>query len=1100
MHSFLKALFLSFLCAASINVSSQTTPIPVDVSASFAENVGRIDRLDDLVKKSATTAEKKKHLKRLKAAPSNFVGRGHQEILRPDLAYHGPDVVAQTMPLQQTFELNFNIDGLTSGRSPNDPTGDIGLEHYLQAVNVTEIGVFDKSGNLISQFAANTLWVPLGFTSAGDPIILYDQLEERWIITEFPNQNELLVAVSETSDPLGAYNVFSFSTPSFPDYPKWSVWDDVISVTTNEGGAGTQHVYIIDKQPLLDGATTSPIQRLEFPGNLNTEAGFLVMTPVDLSGEARAGSPPIFMRLNDSSWGDAPEDAIEIYSVEVDFEDATNTVLNNQRLFVSPYDSYPCSITTGGQFPCIPQPGGSLDGIPEVIMNQVHYRNFGTHESMVLNFITDVDGNNLSGIRWMELRRVGGVANDWTVFQEGTFTQPDGLDRYIGSTAIDALGNIALAYNVSSENEFAGIRMTGRLATDPLGQMTVAEVTLAEGLSNNPGTRMGDYSQMTIDPSDGLTFWNTAEYASANSVIRTKITSFSLARFEVDLAPTSLVSPVGGSGLTTTEDVTIRVRNQGTQALTDYTLSYSLDGGPFISEQVSSNIASGEFFEHTFSTPADLEAFGLYNFELAVSVQNDDLIQNDTISTVVRHIAAKDAATFPSNPSKFACDSTTSIEVVVKNEGSTVLEDYVLNLELRGEVFSFPQTVNIDPRASVTIEETIGGLVQGDNIVSAYVTNLDGIDDEITQNDTSQTVITFDRNARSFSLEITFDRFPEETSWVIENENGVVFGQGSNFIVPSVTRSFPLCLPAGNCYSLRVLDAANDGLCCGFGVGFFQILDDAGAIVINNDGEFFDEVTEEFCVDEPCNLTLSASTTPTSTPGASDGAILADASNGNGPFTFALRGAAGSQTSPLFEGLAAGTYTVEVMDATMNCVSTITVEVLACVLGFDVTTVVPSSSTASDGSITVNPTGAFGSVSSFSLDGGTPQASNVFSGLGNGTFTVSIVDSAGCEASQTVVLDFASSDFTPVRNVSLEVFPNPTNGLFRVNVNGLNSKERNLPVTVFDATGKALYKSKVVWYDGNYTGSFSLYAFPAGTYYLRMEHPEVKQMLRVVKQ
>ena len=1100
MHPFFRALFLGFLCLAFLNVSAQTKTIPAQVSSTFAENVGHIDRLGDLVKKSSTTPEKKKHMKRLKAAPSNFAGRGHQEILRPDLAYHGPDVVAQTMPLQQTFQLNFNIDGLTSGSSPNDPTGDVGLEHYLQAVNATQIGVYDKSGNLINSFAANTLWVPLGFTSAGDPIILYDQLEERWIITEFPRANEMLVAVSETSDPLGAYNVFSFSTPSFPDYPKWSVWDDVITVTTNEGGAGQQHVYIIDKQPLLDGAGTSPIQRIELEGNLNSEAGFLVLTPVDISGEVRAGSPPMFMRLNDSSWGDAPEDAIEIYSIDVDFSLASNTVVSNQRLTVSPYDSHPCSILTGGQFPCIPQPGGSLDGIPEVIMNQVHYRNFGTHESIVLNFITDVDGNDLSGIRWMEIRRTGGSSNGWTVFQEGTFTQPDGFDRYIGSSAIDALGNIALAYNVSSENEFAGIRMTGRLASDPLGQMTFAEITIADGLSTNQGTRMGDYSHMTIDPTDGLTFWNTAEYASANSRINTKITSFSLDRFEVDLAPVALVSPVSGSGFSNAEEVTMRIINQGSETLSDYTLSYSINGGPFISEQVSSAIASSESFEHTFSTFADLSALGLYSFDLAVSVQNDAFIQNDTISTVVRNLAAKDVATSTSTPLILVCDSTATLDVTVRNEGSTTIDNYILNLALRGEVFSFPQTVSIAPRESVTIQEDISGLLQGDNTVLAFVTSLDGVDDEVPQNDTARTTVTLDNTAKQFTLAITFDRFPQETSWILQNEDGVVFGQGSDFTQESVTLSFPLCLPVDNCYSLQVFDAASDGLCCGFGTGFFQIIDENGLVIINNDGEFFDEVTEEFCADEQCNLTLSASASPTSTPGASDGAILIDASNGNAPFSYALAGSAGFQTSPLFEGLPAGEYTVEVMDATMSCTSRITIEVLACVLGLDVVTVAPTTSTASDGSITVNPTGSFGPVTSYSLDGGPPQTSNVFTGLENGTFSVSIVDSAGCEATQAVTLDFASSDFTPLRNVSIDIFPNPTNGLFRINVKGLNAQERKLPVSIFDVSGKRLYKSEVVWYDGDYTGSFSLYAFPAGTYYARLEHPSMNRMLRIVKQ
>jgi len=158
-----------------------------------------------------------------------------------------------------------------------------------------------------------------------------------------------------------------------------------------------------------------------------------------------------------------------------------------------------------------------------VVMNLPKYRNFGDHESIVGNFTVDVDGNDRGGIRWFELRRSGG---SWTLYQEGTWS-PDSDNRFMGTSAMDQSGNIALGYSISSSSLYPGVRYTGRLESSPPGSMSEAETTLVGGTGPAPNSRWGDYGSMSVDPQDGCTFWLVENYAIAGSSARqTHVGSF----------------------------------------------------------------------------------------------------------------------------------------------------------------------------------------------------------------------------------------------------------------------------------------------------------------------------------------------------------------------------------------------------------------------------------------------------------------------------------------------------------------------------------------------------------------------------------------------
>jgi hypothetical protein len=417
--------------------------------------------------------------------------------------------------------LNIAGQGFT-GVNPPDPIGDVSPDHYIQMVNSgngARYTIHDKStGQIVAgPTRLGSLAEPGDdcYNSLGDPIVLYDSLADRWLLSEFATQSakKLCVYVSKTADPIsGGWFIYEFGTPNFPDYPKYSVWSDGYYVTSNE--ASGPAVYAIPRARMLLGQPAA-MQRFSVPA-LNG-FGFQALTPADLDGETPppTASPAYFMRHRDDevhNFGnnDPSQDFVEVWEINVDFANPANSALTGPfNIPVADFDSDLCGLLS---FECFAQPTSSvgLDPLREVIMWRLQYRNFGTYETLVGNFVTDVTGEDQGGIRWFELRKT--TPGDWELEQQGTYS-PDSVNRWMGAIAMDGDGNIALGYNVSDEdNVYPGIRYTGRLLVDSPGTMTQIETTLATGSGANESIRYGDYSAMSIDPSDDCTFWFTGEY------------------------------------------------------------------------------------------------------------------------------------------------------------------------------------------------------------------------------------------------------------------------------------------------------------------------------------------------------------------------------------------------------------------------------------------------------------------------------------------------------------------------------------------------------------------------------------------------------------
>lgn len=207
---------------------------------------------------------------------------------------------------------------------------------------------------------------------------------------------------------------------------------------------------------------------------------------------------------------------------------------------------------------------------------------------------------------------------------------PDGVSRYMGSNSIDANGNIALAYNVSSSNLKVGMRYTGRLDGDPLGLMTFPETSIIEGGSYQSGTnRFGDYAQMTIDP-NGSTFWHTSQYFQFVNSWRTRIASFELEPLlTADVGAYNITDP-STPPYTSAQTVTADVYNYGSISQTGFDVELWLDGSLVATETFSGTIAPSSSGSHTFAATLDMSTPGVtYTIEVRTALSGDLLATND---------------------------------------------------------------------------------------------------------------------------------------------------------------------------------------------------------------------------------------------------------------------------------------------------------------------------------------------------------------------------------------------------------------------------------------------------------------------------------------
>src|SRR5882757_4784042 len=473
-----------------------------------------------------------------------------RQLARPTLA--PPASVTQDQVLQQlslplvSTSPGMDFDGTgADGVAPPDTNGSVGATQFVQIVNV-EYAVYNKTSSalLLGPTPVHNIWSGFNGDCANgdgsDPVVLYDKSAQRWVVGQMNIKlNAYCMAVSTTSDATQSYYRYEFSFGSnTPDYPKLAVWRDAYYWTANTFSGTSTFVgansCAFDRATMLSGGPANAICMQQKPSVDS-------LLPADLDGTTPppTGEPNFYLQMV------APSN-LNLFKFHVDFTTPSNSTFTGPTAIpVAPF-SEACG---GGT--CIPQPGTTqqLDSLGDRLMFRLAYRNFGDHESLVVNH--SVMAGSSVGVRWYEIRSPNVTP---TVFQQGTFS-PDSQYRWMGSIAMDQSGDIAVGYSASSSSNFPAVRYAGRVPSDPAGTME-SENSIIEGTGSqtNGSSRWGDYSGMSVDPADDCTFWYTNEYLTTNGSFnwKTRIGSFkftSCGRPGSSLSATTLISSLNPSAL-----------------------------------------------------------------------------------------------------------------------------------------------------------------------------------------------------------------------------------------------------------------------------------------------------------------------------------------------------------------------------------------------------------------------------------------------------------------------------------------------------------------------------------------------------------------------
>jgi hypothetical protein len=440
---------------------------------------------------------------------------------QPESSAAATNPSANIVPSHNFDGIGQNSFGFIDPLIPPDPAGAVGTTQYIEWVN-TSLAVFNKgTGEIVyGPVGGNTIWASMGGPCAnnnnGQPIVQFDKLSNRWVIGQVVSAGPpyyFCVAISKTDDGTpGNYYLYAISLPNLPDSPRLSTWPDAYYVTFNLYNGSTflySDVCALDRSSMLNG------QPARGPICEATSSAYPSLLPADLDSTMPppSGAPNFLLSLGSN--------ALNFWTFHVDFVNPANSRLTGPTpISVQSFSPF-CSIPN-----CIPQAGTGqrLTALSSRLMYRAAYRNFGDHESLVVNH-TIIYAQRFAALRWYELRNLSSMP---TVFQQGTHN-PTTIHRWMGNVAMDHAGDIVAGYNVSSETLHPTLRFAVRVPTDSPGTLEAENLDMQGTGSQTAGAAWGNSSSLSVDPADDCTFWFTGEYLRANGTNwNTRISSFSL--------------------------------------------------------------------------------------------------------------------------------------------------------------------------------------------------------------------------------------------------------------------------------------------------------------------------------------------------------------------------------------------------------------------------------------------------------------------------------------------------------------------------------------------------------------------------------------------
>ena len=295
------------------------------------------------------------------------------------------------------------------------------------------------------------------------------------------------------------------------------------------------------------------------------------------------------------------------------------------------------------------------------------------------------------------------------------------------------------------------------------------------------------------------------------------------------------------------------------------------------------------------------------------------------------------------------------------NDPSCAGNDGTINASATGGAGSFMYSLN-------------GGTAQSSGTFSGLGAGTYTIDVTDANGCTSQSSVTLNTGGSSVSLNVTSN---DPACGASDGDITIVASGGSN--------PYTYSIDAGT-------TTQSTGSFSGLGVGsyYIEVVDGAGCIA-------YDTVL----LQSATGPSLTATATNVSCFGSADGSISMNASGGTMPYTYSVDGTSFVSTST-FNGQSASNYTVFVEDAS-GCQATASVTITEPSQIVVTSSWQDASCGQNNGSITVNATGGVAPLT-YSLNGGTPQASNSFTGLASGSYNISVTDASGCSEISSVTI------------------------------------------------------------------------------------------------
>ncbi|MCB8976246.1 MAG: DNRLRE domain-containing protein [Ardenticatenaceae bacterium] len=469
-----------------------------------------------------------------------IVSEADREALRTASAQLLPSEAIQEpngpSPLTPALGVNFDSMDYTEccgggGNVPPDPELTVGPNHIIAVVNVA-LEIYDKSGNSLvgpTTFSSFLSANP-NCTGVFDPNAIYDESADRYILGIDSDGTGYCLAVSQTGDPTGAWNIYHYTTASgnqFFDYPHAGVGRDAIYMGANMFTSVflDSRVYAFDKQAMYAGQPAASVVR-NLGNNEDTPQ------PMNLHG------------WNQGTW---PTSGPHYIVTETGYDGANHTVWAwndpfgaNTFTAVGSFNlNTATGVTAGLPLSSVQSGGGTLDGGDWRPLDFEYRNGFGW---TTMTIACNPGGGTVNCIRWAQIDLATA-----SVVQAGVLSS-SGTYRFHPDLAVNHCNDMTVGYTRSSSSTFPSIYYAGRQGTDPLNtlqaetQIKAGEITYTS-FESFPPRRWGDYTGMTIDP-DGKTFWYLGEYS--------KNTGTSQGRWGTYIASMSYASCNPGGGPTPT--------------------------------------------------------------------------------------------------------------------------------------------------------------------------------------------------------------------------------------------------------------------------------------------------------------------------------------------------------------------------------------------------------------------------------------------------------------------------------------------------------------------------------------------------------------------